>query len=377
MSNLLANIFSAADSLKRVVGDALTSPVLAAQQAIGYGVDRKNKQQEDAATTLSKSVLVPEWQKVAAMSRVADNVGTADSMVGDALTGMIVPARSIAPFAVGTAQKLIDGGKAQEAYEQFRMFFDPVDNMLKSVISDAGRIKPFRHDPGSGQVVAPKVSDNVMATDLMTRTDDLPGELVKLLAQTKVIPASGKGAYYSAIDDTIGLGASSTQTEAASKLLHEGGHGSQYMYDMSRGGSPEFFLRNPEAFREAKNIASSRATDMVAKGGGAQMRESRTLDANSLLALPHDQLMDNPRAMADILRMFTAVSDKAHALYKGLPGEVEARLVQRQFERNDYVTPPWVLRDTMLKDMTMSPKTVPKVDADPVTQTLIKALLGK
>jgi hypothetical protein len=75
--------------------------------------------------------------------------------------------------------------------------------------------------------------------------------------------------------------------------------------------------------------------------------------------------------------MFTAVDDKAYALYKGLPGEVEARLIQKQFEKNDYVTPPWVLRDTMLKDMTMSPRAVPKVDADPVTQTLIKTLLGK
>jgi hypothetical protein len=215
-----------------------------------------------------------------------------------------------------------------------------------------------------------------MATDLMTRTDDLPGELVKLLAQTKVIPHSGTGAYYSAIDDTIGLGTSSTQIEAASKLLHEGGHGSQYMYDMSRGGSPEFFLRNPTAFREAKNIASSRLSDLAARDGGAALRSQSTLDANSLLALPRDQLMDNPRAMVDILRMFTAVDDKARGLYRRLPGEVEARLIQKQFEKNDYVTPPWVLRDTMLKDMIMSPKTVPKVDADPVTQTLIKNLLG-
>jgi hypothetical protein len=373
MSNLLANIFSAADSLKRTLGDALTSPMLAAQQVVGNGIDRRNKQQEDAATSMSKSVLVPEWQKRAAMSRVASNVGTQDSLAGDVLTSIIVPAKSIAPFAVGKAHKLIDAGKIEEAYEKFRMFVDPIDGKLKSVIPDTGRVtgnKLRQAFPGD-LVAAPKQADNVMASDMM-RTDDLPGELAQLLSQTRVIPGHGSGAYYSPGLSTIGLGLSRTPERAASKLLHESQHAAQTAYGMGKGGSPENFYGNYGEFSTAESLLRNISEDF-----GSAMGSVRPLDMGTISGMSRSQVLAHPGAVGSLFEMLTAVKQKAHSYYTKLPGEVEARLVQKQFEDGNYSTNPVFLMDTHAADVVHNPGLAPKVDADPITQSIINKVLGK
>lgn len=363
MSNLLAGIFSKADSLKRALNDAFSEPLAYAEQAIGYGVDRLKQNTVDMNEANSGSVLVSKDQKDAANKRVTDRMV---DQVGGA--GMIVPAKALNRQLAGIAEQLIGQGKSKEAYATTKMFLDPVDNMLKAVIPDTDRV--FSPTLYADARKANKRIPSVMSTD------DLPTDLRKLLDQTTLVPQTEKGAYYSALADKIGMGPDN-QKELKSTLLHEVQHASQYMYDMQRGGNPDFFFSDFGKFDTARRLVEGKIDDLFARNSTIELTApGKVAGPSELRYTEREKLLSDPDYLSSLASFLHAPRVKAHELYKGIPGEAEARLVQRQFETGDYTTLPYMLSDVAPGKMTLDPKNVPKVDADPVTQAILNKILG-
>jgi hypothetical protein len=147
----------------------------------------------------------------------------------------------------------------------------------------------------------------------------------------------------------IGMGqtlSTSSRTGSAmgdfmSNLLHEIQHDVQWKYGMPIGGVPENFI-DVSRVKEAQNLLA----DRWASGKYATRYAQNTLDA----------------ALAD-----------AFSLYKNLPGEVQARLVEKQYQTGDYNTLPTVLMQQLGVDFNQMQRalTGPRVDADPVVQNLL------
>lgn len=363
MSNLLASIFSKADSLKRTLADAIAEPRLFAEQSIGAGIDRLNRLSEDNYTATSRSVLISPEQKEAANKRA---INTMVDVVSGA--GIIVPAREVlAKPVLSTIKSLVDSGKADEVYKQFKVFKDPFDNSLKQVIPDVGRAVDL---PGLRAADGSK-----MVTDLVD-TADLPFDLQMLMKQTSVTRSPGSGAYYDRVKDEIGIGADASDGyDMVSKLLHEMQHGSQYIYGMRTGGNPEFFFKNHKAFDAGRQIVYGRLKNMSPKQLNA-VAASQKVDPTDLQAVAREKLLTTPELLSSVNSMLHGSRAKAYEHYMRLPGEGEARLVQSQFRNNNYSAMPEDLLDFNPKQATLDPLNVPKVDDNPITQGILNILLG-
>ena len=365
MSNLLAGIYSKADSLKRALNNALTEPLAYAQQTIGYGVDRLNQMSADLETADSKSVLVSKEQKAAAKDRATNTM--ADAVAG---AGIIVPAQALNRSLANIAEQLIGQGKAREAYATTKMFLDPADGVLKAVIPDNNRV--FKNlMPNSVAGAKPSTVPDMMDTS------DLPSDLQKLLAQTTVVRQKDPGAYYSALQDKIGLGPTNSDLQGKSEILHEVQHASQYMYDMPRGGNPDFFFEDFAKFQNARAVLDNASEGMMKNLTDADFKNGlKSKGPNELRYEDRRQLLSDPASISSLQNFLLTPRKKAYELYAGLPGEVESRLVQKQFETGDYTTIPNMLRDTPAIEMTRDPKNVPKVDSDPIPQAILNKILG-
>ncbi len=363
MSNLLAGIYSKADSLKRALNNALTEPLAYAQQTVGYGIDRLNQMSADLETADSKSVLVSKEQKAAAKDRATTTM--TDAVAG---AGIIVPAQALNRSLANIAEQLIGQGKAREAYATTKMFLDPADGVLKAVIPDNNRV--FK---GALYSEARKATNKVPS---VMSTDDLPSDLRKLLDQTTLVPQTERGAYYSALGDEIGLGPAN-QPELKSSLLHEVQHASQYMYDMPRGGNPDFFFEDFSKFDTARRLVEMKIDDLFARSSKLELTEpGRIAGPAEMRYTDREKLLSDPDYLNSLSQFLSVPRAKAYNHYAGLPGEVESRLVQKQFETGDYTTIPNLLRDTPAIEMTRDPKNVPKVDSDFLTQVILNKILG-
>lgn len=365
MSNLLAGIYSKADSLKRTLDDALREPLAYAQQTVGYGIDRLNQMSADLETADSKSVLVSKEQKAAAKNRATTTM--TDAVAG---AGIIVPANALNRQLSLIAEQLIGQGKAREAYATTKMFLDPADGVLKAVIPDNQRVfKKLQPSSGAGTKL-----DTV--PDMMD-VSDLPRDLQKLLEQTNVVRQTQPGAYYSALSDKIGLGPAASTKDLQSSLLHEVQHASQYMYDMGRGGNPEFFFSDYPKFQNARAVLDNASESMMKNLKDSDLKDGFKVSGPAELRYAdRRQLLSDPGYISSLQRFLLTPRQKAMQLYSGLPGEVESRLVQKQFETGDYTTIPNLLRDTPAIEMTRDPAKIPKVDADPITQAILNKILG-
>lgn len=222
------------------------------------------------------------------------------------------------------ALREIGAGNAGEVYRSTGMYVDPATGKLLKVVPDTGTALKYTPDVG--------VSVNVMDTAKgptiagvhppfskagSTLEDIASGPMFKAypeLAGTKVgmlSPYTRDSASYSAKNDLMKFGPSDTISQFLQTILHESQHKIQDISSMSPGGNWEMFLPDREKFRAAlKNV--------------------RQQDPNG-------------PAATELERVYR----QAFRAYENMPGEVQARLVERQFRTNDYSTHP----KTMMEDM--------------------------
>lgn len=380
MTSPLAKIFSTADSWKRALTDMLTNPVLHAQRSIAYGAEKLNNLSTDLYTANSKSVLIPPTQKEAARERATDSM--TNFMAG--FGGIIVPVRSAITdkyLASDIRQELDIDPKA--AWDQYRAYVQPVSKQHVIAIEDSpavqikpGSIKQFtasnqrRLNTGKGGTVT-TLADVV---DLSR----YPQDLQEFFKATKVYNRLGEGAEYTPRSNTMTFGEFKSDKDLISAIFHEMQHGAQYLYDMPFGGSQRQFYKDYGKFDTAAQVARNSLDKLT---GGGPVAQSAGRSAFSQGQIPsRDALLQDPASLSDILDMLTRVSNKGFSNYENIAGEAEARLVEQYLRpSNTYLHPTEVMRN-----MGVDPKKLIRtedaaqhlVDTDPVTQTLIKVLLG-
>ena len=377
MSNLLAGIYSKADSLKRALNNAFSEPLGYAAQTIGYGVDRLNEQTADMLTAESKSVLVPDSQKAAARERAINRVS--DTIAG---AGIIVPMGAVPGMTraklAGISEQLKSNPAA--AFTNDGAFRQGLTAAAVKNISDKGQLIKGEHVQmlpnglvrlkagNEGRMTPYKLSE-------LVELDRYPPDLAEYLKSITVSPTPGPGASFSQ-SGKMTLGTAESSMDLTSNLLHEMQHGSQYLYGMPRGGNPTSFYGDYGRFSTAKMRGEQLLAGMKAQGKVPQGDAQAFSRAGSA-----DEVLNNPDAINSILGMLTKVEKQAHSNYENIAGESEARLVQRLFSRNDIGIPSAILENRMgvKPSNVINPESVPlmpKVDADPVTQSLIKMLIG-
>jgi len=378
MSNLLAGIYSKADSLKRALNNAFSEPLLYAQQAVGYGIDRLNEQTADMLTAESKSVLLPPEQKAAARERSVDRM--ANTVAG---AGIIVPIGAVPGMTRRVSIETTDllRRNPTAAFINEGVFRQNLTGQAVKNISDKGQLIKGEHVTvlPNGLVRLKAGNEGRMTPYKLGELVDLeryPPDLAEYLKSITVAPTPGPGASYSQ-SGRMTLGTAESSMDLTSNLLHEMQHGSQYLYDMPRGGSPVSFYGDYGRFSTAKMRGEQLLAGLAREG----KKPVGDIQAFSSAKGPSD-ILSNPDAINSVLGMLTKVEKQAHSNYENIAGEAEARLVQRLFSRNDIGIPSAILENRMGVNPAniINPESVPlmpKVDADPVTQSLIKMLLGE
>jgi len=295
---------------------------------------------------------------------------------GGMAKAIIIPATAagLGVKELRAANSLIKAGKAEEAYEAHKIYEDPVTGELLKVIPDTkaslntkelnlGLVLPGSRagapapvsvymDPTKSAVTLDKL---ISHPELFASTPELAtttvGGKVKFQGVNQ-FPKIGEASTVLGVGgdpSRIGMGqtlSTSSRTGSAmgdfmSNLLHEIQHDVQWKYGMPIGGVPENFI-DISRVKEAQNLLA----DRWASGQYATRYAQNTLDA----------------ALAD-----------AFSLYRNLPGEVQARLVEKQYQTGDYNTLPTVLMQQLGVDFNQMQRalTGPRVDADPVVQNLL------
>lgn len=382
MSNILANIFSAGDALRRSVADAVTSPMLHAAKVVGYGLDRSRKVEEDLLTSATRSVLVSDIERQAAKNRVTDVF--AEQLGG---AGIIVPVGALPgmtrSLVADISQQLSQNPAA--AYINHGVHRQPLTGSAVKNISDKGQRIPNQHlaTTGDGLMRLKTAKEGGKDSYPLHELVDLeryPPDLRDYLRNLTVSPQGKRGAAYYRDRDKITLGPEQGAQKLVSNLLHEMQHGSQYLYDMPRGGSPVSFFSDYGRFSTAEMRGKMLLNDMASKGVKPQGNVAAFSQAKS-----DQDILSNPDAINSVLGMLRKVENRAQEQYELIGGEVEARLVQNLFERGPNEIggiPVQVMRNQMMvnPDNLIHPNNVskmPKVDADPVTQSLIRMLIGE
>jgi hypothetical protein len=326
----------------------------------------------DIETAGSKSVLISDEQKQAA------NVRTTDAMLGSlaGIGGMIVPAGAImSPKSLKAVQTAIDSGQADMAYASTKVYHDPVDNILKMVIpDDPAQLKrgTFGRNP-QGDIYPLK---DGLSVGQLVDTSRYPKMLQEFLDAHTVTRTAKPGASYSFAENKIRVGPSATADELASKMMHEMQHGSQALFDMSRGGNPEMFFNEYAKYATAKTLVDQKLLATGNTMGQIQGAANLAPLPQSLTSSPAS-MIDDPQYLLSVKNMLRQMELQAYKNYKSIPGEAEARLVQTQMATGDYMSHPSKVIDATVADM-LKHRTgkVSKVDADPVSRTIIDVLLG-
>jgi hypothetical protein len=261
--------------------------------------------------------------------------------LGASQRGVIAPASGLLDFKdFNKAKKLIDAGKEAEAYTAYKVYRDPVTQELLKVIPDTGAslktdafktavsslsLRPEAPRPLSiykSATNAPTtLTETIRHPELFAAVPELSNVPVSgglKFANKSIYPSVGNAVYTEFLPGKGVPGAMALGQEVGgvnpfermlSKILHETQHGIQGIYDMPRGGMPDEFLFDAARVQEAiANLQTLRA-------GGKHATGYATDVLNKVLA-------------------------DAQKNYESLPGEVQARLVQHQFENRDYTTNP-------------------------------------
>lgn len=370
MPTPLAKAFSAIDSVKRLLADRLSPAGM--KETLTQSAGKLQAFNEDLSTASSKSVLISDEQKQAA------NIRTTNAMT-DVLAGfggMIVPAAAImSPKSLKAVQAAIDSGQADMAYASTKVYHDPIDNILKMVIpDDPGQLKKGMSGRSPQGDFYPK-KDGLSVGELVD-TSRYPKMLQEFFDAHTVTRTGKPGASYSFANNNIRVGPSTSADDLASKMFHEMQHGSQALFDMSRGGNPERFFNDYAKYSTAKTLVDQK---LLATGNSMEAIQGAARAAplpQSLTSSPAS-MIDDPQYLLSVKKMLRQMELQAHKNYSTIPGEAEARLVQTQMATGDYMSHPSKMLDVTVADM-LKHQTgkVGQVDADPVSRTIIDVLLG-
>lgn len=370
MPTPLAKAFSAIDSVKRLLADRLSPAGM--KETLTQSAGKLQAFNEDLSTASSKSVLISDEQKQAA------NIRTTDAMTGvlAGFGGMIVPAAAImSPKSLKAVQAAIDAGQADMAYASTKVYHDPIDNILKMVIpDDPGQLKKGMSGRSPQGDFYPK-KDGLSVGELVD-TSRYPKMLQEFFDAHTVTRTGKPGASYSFANNNIRVGPSTSADDLASKMFHEMQHGSQALFDMSRGGNPERFFNDYAKYSTAKTLVDQK---LLATGNSMEAIQGAARAAplpQSLTSSPAS-MIDDPQYLLSVKKMLRQMELQAHKNYSTIPGEAEARLVQTQMATGDYMSHPSKMLDVTVADM-LKHQTgkVGQVDADPVSRTIIDVLLG-
>lgn len=370
MPTPLAKAFSAIDSVKRLLADRLSPAGM--KETLTQSAGKLQAFNEDLSTASSKSVLISDEQKQAA------NIRTTDAMTGvlAGFGGMIVPAAAImSPKSLKAVQAAIDSGQADMAYASTKVYHDPIDNILKMVIpDDPGQLKKGMSGRSPQGDFYPK-KDGLSVGELVD-TSRYPKMLQEFFDAHTVTRTVKPGASYSFANNNIRVGPSTSADDLASKMFHEMQHGSQALFDMSRGGNPERFFNDYAKYSTAKTLVDQK---LLATGNSMEAIQGAARAAplpQSLTSSPAS-MIDDPQYLLSVKKMLRQMELQAHKNYSTIPGEAEARLVQTQMATGDYMSHPSKMLDVTVADM-LKHQTgkVGQVDADPVSRTIIDVLLG-
>ena len=278
----LAAIFSTIDSVKRVVGDALSDP---AQFVKSAG--------ENVAPLTTDDVL--NW--------TGNGIGTGAAALG----GMIIPARKvIKDFALfnglnkSVKAEPVGSPAAETIFRNSGVYRMPQDDVLRAVVSDLG-----------ATIKSPPRQGTLRPLEMVL---DHP-ELFKAMPELKGVnirvggPDGGGHFDFGAKPAPEIVVGKADPDRTLSVILHEVQHATQDFSGMSRGGNPAQFIDNQPRLTEATSrIAGHRE-----------------------LALMQGDTVRAKEVNKDLLKL-TRVQSQAVDNYLLIPGEAEARLTQHMFE---------------------------------------------
>lgn len=325
--------------------------------------------------------LTPETKD--ALSVLLENLPVPSGKAAAAASGIIVPAMAAGAkrSEVKLAEQLIKAGQAADAYKQFRIYADPTTGQMLKVIPDTNAsivsglldvqaYPGFRGPslpssvslPSSMHQAKQPLSDVLQHPELFAASPDTADVMVGKSV------GKGFGAFYPSTDGAVYLSPDSTaageiavgQTVSStsaggnplkqflSNLLHEVQHDVQYRYSMPRGGNSRQFYADEGRVSEAKKNLS--AVDKTKTATGWAEKVLKDLDS------------------------------EAFRRYEHIPGEVQARLVQKQFETGDYTTHPYELMKAMGVDINALQSAsayAPLVDLNPAVQNILDVYAPK
>ena len=325
--------------------------------------------------------LTPETKET--LSVLLDNIPVPSRKAAVVASGVIAPAMAAGAkrSEVKLAEQLIKAGQAAEAYKQFRIYQDPTTDQLLKVIPDTnaklqkdllemysypgfrGPDLPssVRFSPTLGSTKVP-LSDVMSHPELYTASPETAGVQVGKSVGKGFgahYPETGNAAYLSpdvTAQGEIAIGqtlrsisdAGDPLKQFLSNLLHETQHDVQYRYGLPRGGNVNQFFADSARLAEAKRALGQVDKTKFATGWAEKVIKD--------------------------------VENKAFDQYQLIPGEVQARLVQRQFETGDYTTHPYELMRAMgIDPAALRPGFMagPLVDLNPAVQNILDVYAPK
>jgi hypothetical protein len=251
---------------------------------------------------------------------------------GGMAKAVIVPAFAIKKLGdVRKAEKLISSGNVEEAWKQHGIYKDPADDVLKAVLPDTGaKINPAAEAAGKierqpplfkndlswiGPTYGPKYGPVGTVQDLLEHPElyNLAPDIGNILVQRDPLRIGGAG--YIPAENKIMMGLQRGGDEDfTSILLHELQHALQEQYGMAMGGSPRDFYANKKAFDAALTTLYEAKKATRPDPANPKIPES----VRNIIEAYEDTLLD--------------AQAQATKNYNRLPGEVEARIVQRLYE---------------------------------------------
>lgn len=313
-----------------------------------------------------------------ATQNIVETVGSMLSPGGMA-KAIIVPAFAIKKLGdVRKAEKLISSGNAEDAWKQHGIYRDSADDMLKAVLPDTGaKINPAAETAGKietqlptfrgdfswiGPAFGPKYKPVGTVQELLDHPDlyKLAPDIGNIAIQRDPLRL-GAAAYVPAQDKILMGLQKGGKEEFTSMLLHEIQHAIQNQYGMARGGSSADFYVNKKIFDNALTTLY-------------EAKKATRLDSA------------NPKIPASVRNIIETYEDtlldaqaQANKNYNRLPGEVEARIVQRLYEDPASLVqnPLSLMNEELLlrygagTTRELMPSALPAVDFTPDVQSII------
>ena len=291
-------------------------------------------------------------------ANIAETVGSMIS-AGGAAKAIILPAfltKSIKQ--VKKAEKALNEGTDAAQVEKYTGIYKLPENVddgvLRTVLDDSkarlitgpgglervGNAQLGTHNIGPTQQLRFQLGDIKKLPEVL----DHP-ELYKAVPELREIMVGAApnapigGAFYSDVDNYIGLGYQTSEKNAMAALLHETQHAVQNRYGMNTGGNPWQFMESPNEFAAAQKALSKKGKPI------------------------------------DVLRMDDSYREAVRE-YDKLAGEAEANAVERMYVSGRKAPAITYYGDEYaLNRMIASPVEGRKVDQDPVIKAIIESAL--